>query len=321
MVTSGPTSPKVRIFFTSALKKRTMGYRRVTLGMRTTKSKSRARTPRRKARVAFAPRPMQSAVQLIKRVVKSQAETKYRTFYSGGVLGPLLDPGDYSIRAYTLQNQFITSNVTDIHRLIPTVLQGVGDNQRIGVKISPTSLVLTGNFTVNLQQIWQNNIPRDIVVVMYVLQHVTLKDYTSLVAGNDFNQLLDTGEQGTARFNGDIQSAQLPVNRQVYRLLAKKVIPLRYAGVQPAGVTFTAPVSVANAHNYQASYKLNLTKHLPKVLTYNENTTSGLGLGDPTNSSIFMTCAWYEMNGGIPPTTASVVFQQEYVSHFHYKDL
>jgi hypothetical protein len=264
---------------------------------------------------------MQSAVRLIKRVVKGQAETKYRTYYSGGVLGPLVDPGDYSLRAYTLQNQFISSNITDIHRLIPSVLQGVGDHQRIGVKITPTSLVVTGNFTVNLQSIWNNNIPRDMVVVMYVLQHVTLKDYTSLVAGNDFTQLLETGEQGTARFNGDIQSAQLPVNRQIYRLLAKKVIPLRYAGVYPAGVAFTAPVSVANAHNYQASYKLNLTKHLPKVLTYNETVASGLGLGDPTNSSIFMACAWYEMNGGIPPTTGSALFQQEYVSHFHYKDL
>jgi hypothetical protein len=264
--------------------------------------------------VSFAPRP---TVKLIKRVIKGQAETKFRSYFQGATTDPTnVTLGQYADRTFFSKNQYILSNTTDIHRLIPIIQQGVGDNQRVGTRIEPTRLTVSGNVQVNKAKLL-NFTPQERFVVIYVLQHVTLKSYPALVASNNFAALLDTGDQQTAAFNGDVQSLYLPVAKQNYRLLAKRVIPLRQAGYFNTG-TSTA-VSVANSHNYSANFRFNLTKHLPKHIAYPE----GSGVPDPTNTSIFMCVAWADMIWDVttPPPASTLGVDMTYVSQLHFKDI
>lgn len=261
-------------------------------------------------------KPTAKAITAIaKKVVAGESETKYRTYYSGGV-GGVTDPGDRAAWAFVLKNQFINSNTTDIHRLIPPVLQGVGENTRIGNRINPTSLIVNGTVTVtNASLIGLSG--KDMYVVLYVLQHVSLKDYTVLAAQNNFNQMLLTGESATQQYGGIVVDSMLKINDKAYRLLARKTIPIRYAGQQLNAAPVTNITSIANAHDFHRNFSFNLGKKIPKTLLYPEDPTKT----DPTNSSIFMCASYYLMGGMAPGAVPDSQVNLQYVSHLYYKDL
>lgn len=261
--------------------------------------------------------------QAIRKVVRGSSETKMVSWYNG----PVPSNGTYAQANYVLQNPTITSNATDIQRLIPYVVQGISDNQRIGETISPVSLNLQGTVMVNIANLPPTagnvGVTTDIYVVIYILQHVTYKSYTALApatGGNDFTQLLRTGENTTVGFQGHVWDSQMPVEDAYYRLLKKKKYRLRYAGKgttsggDPPGPAW---LSVPNTVSYRAEYNMNLSKYLPKKLKYPENTTVP-GANDPTNSSLFMCMGCYQGNGLVDN---SWTFSQQYVTHLKYKDL
>jgi len=143
-------------------------------------------------------------VQFVKNVVNRENETKFAFYYSSGT-GGLLAPGNYASWAYLSRNQFITTNATDILRVIPPVVAGIGDNQRIGDTIRPKSLKIHGSVKCNMLSAGPLINPIEICVVVYVLQHVTYKSYASL-SQNDFSQLLETGENSTVPFTGTVMN-------------------------------------------------------------------------------------------------------------------
>lgn len=287
-------------------------------------------TPAKRVKNARATGALATA---IRKVVRGQAETKMATWYSGGT-NPL-GIGSRSNWAAEPHNAQITSNTTDIMRLIPVVAVGTGDNQRIGERISPSSFIVNGVVSLNLSNVLVNVAPLDIVAVIYVLQHKSLKTYNSLQtvtqpgppivqSGNDFTQLLLTGEGDTVGFDGHPYDATLQVADQYYKLCAKKLIPLRYGGsnVVPTGSPIpggAGVVSVANAHTYSARYTFNLKKHLPKVLKYQESAVTTGQPGDPLNSSIFMCVGYYRLDQAVPG--AAAFLSNSYVATLKYKDM
>lgn len=269
---------------------------------------------------------------IAKRVLNRNTESKYVMFYQTANSGVTTSRavGDYALRGYATQNNTITTNTNpiirnnlDILQLIPYCEQGVADNQRLGDKITPKSLTVSGSVRIKSLTRLQEIAPTDIKVVIYVLQHVSLKDYNNLYANNDFSQLLETGENSTVQFEGQSWHAKMPIAKQYYRLLKKKIITLRYAGAENTSST-VVPYSVANSHNYFAEYKFSLSKHLPANLKYPENSVLDPNvLNAPTNSSIFMCMGFYDQkesyNGSDLVTEAWM--EQTYVSKLVYKDL
>jgi len=192
------------------------------------------------------------------------------------------------------------------------------------------------------------SIPKDMYVVMYILEHVKLKSYIDLFNRNDFTQLLLTGSSlysdysnstngfgvnqvGTITGGLYVNSVQ-PIAKQYYRLLKKKVIRLRYAGTlnTPGGQAVTMSTSIANAHDYMYKFSYDISKHLPATLKYPENgnlnvnptitpPTVQTGLWDPTNSAPFMCFGCYNPDGNTE--TGQTQFELQYVTSLHYKDL
>ena len=276
-------------------------------------------TSSRRSSVAFA--PAQTVEQRVARAISRSTETKQVAWYEG----PTPSNGTYAQANYILQNPQIATNSTDILRLIPYVAQGTGDNQRIGERISPKSLVVQGTVMMNIANTLPVSInigiPTDIYVVIYVLQHVTLKSYTALQASNDFTQLLRDGEGTTKQFSGTVWDSQMPVEDAYYRLLKKKKYRLRYAGKgTTSGGDPPAPawLSVPNTVSYRAEYKMNLSKYLPKQFKYPDAAVTATGVNDPTNSSIFMCMGCYQADGSIQN---GWLFSQQYTTQLKFKDM
>jgi len=271
----------------------------------------------RPRRTRAAPKTKKAITKLVKRVVRGQAETKEVAWYNG----PVPSNGTYAQANYINQNAIITNNATDILRLIPLVAQGTGDNQRIGERIQPISLTVQGSVCLPTNSFNDptGSLFNDEYVIIYVVQHVTLKSYQSLVTGNDFTQLLRTGENTTVAYQGHVWDSQMPVENAYYRLLKKKKLRIRNMGVKPAAGggdpnnTWVAPA----LSPYRAEYRINLSKVLPKVFKYPESPTAA-GANDPTNSSIFMCMGLYR---GDSQVGQSDTIQHQYVTHLKYKDL
>lgn len=277
------------------------------------------------ARKMYRAASKKTVTKIVNNVINRKAESKMAIWYNPAVPTiPSVTPGSYAAAGWNDQNQLITVNVADIHRMIPVVTQGSGPNQRNGDRISPKSLVCRGSVAVNINgPNGTTNDSHDLYAVIYFLQHVTLKNYYNLYANNDFTQLLNTGEDSTAAFQGFQRDKDMPVNSSSYRLLKKKVIPLRWAGVTQTPVPSTGVSSIANSHTYNAQYTVNLTKYLPKTLKYPESTASQ-GVNDPTNSSIFMCVGWVDMKSvdaaNVTPTPV-LYLNQTYQSQMTWKDL
>lgn len=287
-----------------------------------TKSWLAGRRAGRKAGIKqpYVKKGKKAMVKLIKSVVKGQSETKTAMWYNVADVPGSATPGSYGASGWSQKNQAITSNAGDIKRLIPQIAAGTADNQRIGERISPKSLVVRGAVAINVAL--QSELPNNLYCVMYVLQHVTYKSYASVFASNDFTQLLNTGENSTVAFEGKQIQKDLPVDKAYYRLLKKKVIPLRRAGIDNTTGSNSYVVSMANSHRYHANFSLNLSKQLPKVLKFPEGNATNPN--DPTNSSIFLCCGYYAMNDSsntIIPLDANTALNLTYVSQLNYKDL
>jgi len=224
----------------------------------------------------------------------------------------------------------ISTNNTDIHQLIPYVRPGTDDWERIGKKINVSSLIVQGAVRVwlpilnnQVPETYPNFAPTNVTVVIYVLQHVSLKDYPNLYTNNNFTQMLSNGVGGTTNFAGEYVNSIMPIASQYYRLLKKKYIKLKYAGVvpRPNSITANEPVSISNGHQWFANYSLSLGKLIPKQLKFPEETAGPNIIDQPTNSSVFMCIGCY--NEYEPPNAQpfqSLIFEQTYLSKLTFTD-
>jgi len=271
----------------------------------------------------------------VKKLVKAPAETKLVAWYGGdsnlfyGTLGAQSGWG------WQTRNGQISSNLTDIQRIIPAVKQGTNDNQRIGAEISPLSLMVHGHIAlVNNENADQMLTAGNVYAVVYVLQHVALKTYASLVTaydtstppviigGNNFTQLLKTAEGTTTGFGGYAWQSHLPVADEYYKICMKKVIPLRASGIRTLGTDPAAsnvPIN-NNSDSLCVRFSMNMTKFLPKKLKYSETPNNATGVDtDPLNSSLFFCTAFYNQDGTFSGNQAKIM--TEYVSLMKFKDL
>jgi len=289
-------------------------------------AQNKRKSPAKK--VAKLSKPLRRAV---KAIVRGEAETKRTNWYQDYNDGTVTTKatGFYSTSGWAVQSNRITLNNTDILRLIPTVLQGTDDFNRIGTRIRPVSLNVKGQIRVRfgLLNAAPATIPQNLTIDLYVLQHVRLKDYNSLYGLNNFTELLETGEGGTQAYSGVPINSAMRVASETYKVLHRRRITLRYAGVVNATVPDQVPFAQPQDHTWYSEYSLNLTKHLPKVLTYPEG-NSGAGpsppvvVNAPTNSSIFMCmgyASWYSSPTFVGDEEAAI--EQTYVSEMGFKDI
>lgn len=288
---------------------------RMTVGALRERARRRHPVKRKPARA----RRNKDLTQKIKAVVAGQAETKMVTYFGGSSR-----TGLWADRSPVAQNQLISQTGTDVLRVIPYVTQGSGDNQRNGIKIMPTSLSI--HCKVNIAPTAPGSLGLNggfggnYVAVAYLLQSQKYRTYVDLSNNNDFTQLLDIGDDTTTAFNGEFFHNTLPVAKQYYRLLAKKVIPLRNEGVLGVGSTPTpGQLNNTNSAPFASEWTWNAGKHLPKHLIYPEaGAPLGPGHDDPQNAALFWSVGYYFMDG--TTSTPQILLNQEYTAIMKFKD-
>lgn len=290
------------------------------------KAKKYVRRALRKAR------PSKALTRAVTKIINRKSETKEASFF--GTAGVFPQTGLYTDRAYSGQNQLISSVTSDVKVVMPYVFEGTDDWQRVGNKIQPLSLRIQGTTKIALAQISPPNwSPTDLFAVLFVLQSKQIRSisnfqYTTpgtppvVVDNLNLQSLLKTEEGTTVPFDGNVWASKLPVAEQNFQVLAKKVFRLRYAGL--VGTTGTV-ASIANSHDYVANWTLNLRpgKHMPKVLHYPESTTFPAlppsFQNSPTNFAPFMVMGYYQADGSSGP--AAVRLENTYTSLLRYKDM
>lgn len=280
--------------------------------------KSKHKSAYAKRRAAAAKSLSKNQKLEVKALVKGAAETKRVAYYQGPTTDLSGATGVYSTAQAYGMNQFIESNFTDLLRVIPRVTQGVADTQRIGSTISVSSCKVHMNLSVIVAN-QANGISQNIFAVVYLLQHVSLKSYQALYSQNDFSQLLELNDGSTDSFRGSFTSRTLPVAKQYYKLLKKKIVPLRSNGFfSGAGGT----VMNNNSFQFTHDFTWDVTKHLPKTLKYPEvGSGPATWANDPTNSSIFMAVSYCNMGVPVDPVLPDVQVLQQYTSILGFKDL
>lgn len=230
-------------------------------------------------------------------------ETKETWFYSpnpGATQGTAAS-GLFSLTGFVGHNQSISSNLTDICRMLPVVPLGVGKFERVGDTLRPISLTTRIQIAINpahYANLYDVSAPGfsnssgafstgksasstlgggggwpmcDWTVVVYVLTHKSYKDYPSLNSNNVFAELLDNGQGATngfglqvAPFTSYVWHADQKINDAKYIVHKKYKFRIRKEMFVPPGVPpgTTDPADIVLNTNSHA-----FSKHLTYTMT------------------------------------------------------
>lgn len=238
----------------------------------------------------------------IQRVVNSNVETKYVSFYP------------YSNSQGTLNGTNFTPAITtagECYALIPPIRVGPGDHQRIGQTIQPTSLTVKG-----FVSLFGNQADSfDILVDIFFLTSKTLKDQQQQGI-LDMNQLLNNGDGTNAQYDGSYVHGNYPLNTTAFSLIKRKTIRL----TKPFGNMNTAlcggdPVNTANYSSEKYSKTFSVKIPLPKNLKYltDADTT-------PTNAFPFVCLGWRNASNCDASGITNQLIKSTMMTHLYYKD-
>lgn len=251
-----------------------------------------------------APAPSKSFSQAVTTVIKRSQETKY---VSDALFNNSSSPTQ--LATFVGFNGPIAST-SEMYACIPRLSQGVGDHQRIGNQIRPTSLRVKG--IVSLQSNSRDS-SHAVVDIYFCTSKVIKSELRS--ASVLINKLLNLGDGNNTDYDGTTLKAEMPINTSEFTLLKHKRIILQKSADSPNSYAdiSTAAVSVAS-QPYAKHFDVKIP--MPKTLTYqtDANTT-------PSTYYPFMVIGWNfgDNNGGSYPALPGQVNVQAQ-SFMYYKD-
>jgi len=296
------------------------------------KFKKPVRRPRRQVRKST--KVNKTFVKKVQAVISKNIEDKYVTLVPGqsGAINPGVpasaDPGDGILMSANVVN---IPALSTVYPLLPPLLVGTADHERIGDKIRPKSLVvkfqiaLNGQGAATTQQLASQNI----YARLMCLSDKAIKFIPDLVNNLAVNivgtpvdtQLLDLGD-GSSSGIGVLGPNEFSkrINRKKYTVHHDKILKLQ-KGVggtnQPTGLVF----GTLQYNSPLMTHMLTLRIPCPKSLSYNLNGASYLNY--PNNFAPFFCMALMTMDGQQNPayqTNLNNSVKLNYVVHFDYED-
>jgi hypothetical protein len=252
-------------------------------------------------------RPSLRLQEQIKKVVAGTQETKFVVDF----------PYNTQTGTNLYQGTAFTSGITttnELYNLIPHLQIGSGDHQRIGNSIQPVSLYNTTSVYIPLVGSNITNYSANTYVDVFYL---TSKQVKSDPANNEIPtaQLLNAGDGTNVPYDGTAQTADLPINKANFSLIAKKRVQLKLVKGDPNGQISGGSVFPPNdsVSYYEATWKLKIP--LPNKLIYQNDAATTC-----TNSLPFMCLGFHarDQNGDYAPTSARVYCRSQ--SQMYYKD-
>jgi len=210
----------------------------------------------------------------VKAIVRNEAETKY-------VSNALTVPGSSvsNLGNFTGFSTAITG-VGEIYGCLPMTYQGEDDHNRVGNKISPTSVRVKLDIACKDHN---DNSSQDRTVHVFVLTSKSVKaldNYSAI----PITLLMDKGDGSQTSFDGTTYNAQLPINTKEFKVLHHKQMRMVQGFGKAVGTTAATAGSTDSVISPSYSYaRFNMKIPVPKVLTYDRQSSTY-----PTNSAPFL---------------------------------
>lgn len=228
---------------------------------------------------------------------------------------------------------------TDMVPLVPPIVAGTGESQRVGRTVAPTKCRVDINVAFRQSNLGTENLPSEsyanqIYVAMYVLRSKVYKNWNQFQASTQYLRLLDNGDSTSTSFGyqtgtppvwtADARDLMKPIETSEFTLLRKRIVKLtKNSGLVDSGPSAT--MATAFTPNLQTtSYKGSFTYKLPK-LQYDDTNTDMNGF--PTNTAVFLAVGytyadnnsfiWYAGGGPVAADDAITVSVR---NHVWYKD-
>lgn len=233
----------------------------------------------------------------VSRVLSRSEETKFSTTQYG----------------LTLFNGGINSSA-DIIAILPTIAVGTGQNDRIGNKIRPVRMEITGYVCYYTAAIGSYSDAKMLGARLFCYQDKTVRSYANSSILN-YN-LLNLG--GTSsNFNGSALNYIAPHNNEQFTFFCDKKMVV----MKPYGLSNNTTPSATNAltsmdRTMFHPFKLVFTKkQLPAVLQYDQ----GDNLSYPTNFAPFISLGYADLMN-TSPDTVNTQLAMEFSCTLYYKD-
>lgn len=243
----------------------------------------------------YSKKPAVAVRNYVQRAISRNTETKFHS----------------TTYTYTSFNGGISA-VGDVIDILPSIGLGTGQSSRVGHKIQPIRLEITGYVAYTTDAY---NDARMLGGRLFVYQDKTVRSYANSSIVN-YN-LLNLGGTST-NFTGTAMNYITPHNNDLFRFfMDKKMIFMKPFGVTnnvgvPSATTSMTSMDKSLFH----PFKLVLTKkHLPAVLSY--DTTDNANY--PTNFAPKMSLGYCDLLN-YNPDTVPVQLGMEFCATLYYKD-
>nr|QKE11189.1 Cap protein [Chicken circovirus 3] len=236
----------------------------------------------------------------VNRVIRRNEETKFSSNQYG----------------LTLFNSGISTS-GDLVSVLPTVVVGTGQNNRIGNKIRPVRLEITGYVLFYCPSAASSSNYQDARMLgarLFCFQDKTVRSYANNTITN-FN-LLNLGGSST-NFSGTALNWVSPHNNEQFKFFMDK----RFKVMKPFGFINNTTPTTSNAitgmdPSMFHPFKLVLTeKDLPAVLTYDQTDE----LAYPTNFAPYIALGYCDLTNASADTTTTAL-GMEFSATLYYKD-
>jgi len=219
-----------------------------------------------------------------------------------------------SSNQYTLSsfNSAISANA-DLITLLPQVAVGTAQNDRIGNKIRPIRMEITGYVLYYADSLAGLNDSKMIGGRLFCFQDKTTRSY----ANNIYNfNLLNLGGTGN-NFLGTALNWVSPHNKEQFTFFAdKKMVFLKPYGLTNNNTPSSTVAITGMDRSLFHPFKIVLTqKHLPAVLQYDQ----GDSLVYPTNFAPYLSLGYCDLMNRTPDT-ATTQLAMEFNCTLYYKD-
>lgn len=262
------------------------------------KRKYGARKPKRtfrKKSLRTHSKPARSFAKKVRRVLKNTAETKM-----------ISQTGTYTIAPYSGAYPWTDVNLgINASTLLPS--QGTGQGSRIGNKITTKKVMLRGYVTPYGYAAISNPKPVPVNARMLLLSNRAQPQNTPTVS--TFYQAGNT----SVGPNGSLQDLIRPYNRDVNTVYTSRDYKIGHSSESGTGSDAVNGLQANNDYRMNAIFKLDITKYLPKTITFDDTTTT------PITRNLFM--RWILANADGNPNLASASHAVFWTVDYQYTDV
>lgn len=205
-----------------------------------------------------------------------------------------------AVLAPTTFNSTITAAAGDFYSILPAVVQGTAQNQRVGSRVHPVKLVVRG-YVAYASDL--NLYARLLLCRLFCVEDKRLR---SLGTGTTSNNLIEFGGTPVV-YDGSIQRHLAPANKDGFKIYFDKKFTIRkphgytYTTTNGGGTSTTGLTEMNSSLLRPFTLVLRPGKHLPRTFTYDEAESASY----PNNSNPVVAMGYADAFNAAADTTTT----------------